>query len=77
MPRVLAAPSVQPQDNEGAVFEGARLIAGGFFKLLETSSLVHQDHPTFTTLKRQVTIVGNRTDSPLHVFFTSEMLVLV
>ncbi len=36
LPRVLADPRVQPRDDEGMIFEGARLVAGGFFKLLET-----------------------------------------
>lgn len=35
LPRVLAAPRVQPRDGEDAIFEGARLIAGGFFQLLD------------------------------------------
>jgi uncharacterized protein YbaA (DUF1428 family) len=34
--RVLADSLVQPQDDEEIIFEGARLVAGGFFKLLET-----------------------------------------
>nr|WP_064245462.1 DUF1428 domain-containing protein [Rhizobium leguminosarum]OAP96833.1 hypothetical protein A4U53_37465 [Rhizobium leguminosarum] len=36
LPRVLADPRVQPEDGEDAIFEGARLIAGGFFKLLDS-----------------------------------------
>lgn len=36
LPLVLADPRVQPQNNQETIFEGARLIAGGFFKLLET-----------------------------------------
>lgn len=36
LPLVLADPRVQPHNNEETIFEGARLIAGGFFKLLET-----------------------------------------
>lgn len=36
LPRVLADPRVQPEDGEKAVFEGARLVAGGFAKLLDT-----------------------------------------
>jgi uncharacterized protein YbaA (DUF1428 family) len=36
LPRVLADPRVQPQDGEETIFEGARLVAGGFFKLLQT-----------------------------------------
>jgi uncharacterized protein YbaA (DUF1428 family) len=29
-------PGVQPRDDEELIFEGARLVAGGFFKLLKT-----------------------------------------
>ncbi|WP_164813786.1 DUF1428 domain-containing protein [Sinorhizobium medicae] len=36
LPRVLADPRVQPEDGEKAIFEGARLVAGGFAKLLDT-----------------------------------------
>ncbi len=35
LPRVLADPRVQPKEGEDAIFEGARLIAGGFFELLD------------------------------------------
>jgi uncharacterized protein YbaA (DUF1428 family) len=33
--RVLADPRVQPEDGQEVIFEGARLIAGGFFKLID------------------------------------------
>lgn len=36
LPRVLADPHVQPQDDEEMIFEGHRLIAGSFFNFLKT-----------------------------------------
>jgi uncharacterized protein YbaA (DUF1428 family) len=36
LPRILADPRVQPRDDEEMIFEGTRLVAGGFFRLLET-----------------------------------------
>lgn len=35
LPRVLADPRVQPQDNQEVIFEGKRLIAGGFLGLVD------------------------------------------
>lgn len=35
LPRVLADPRVQPQPGQQPMFEGARLIAGGFRKLID------------------------------------------
>jgi uncharacterized protein YbaA (DUF1428 family) len=35
LPRVLADPRVQPEDGQEVVFEGTRLVAGGFFKLVD------------------------------------------
>lgn len=36
LPQILADPRVQPRNDEEMIFEGTRLVAGGFFKLLET-----------------------------------------
>jgi len=35
LPQVLSDPRVQPEEGQKVIFEGKRLIAGGFFKLLE------------------------------------------
>jgi len=35
LPRLLADPRIQPQEGQEAIFEGRRLIAGGFFKLVD------------------------------------------
>jgi len=35
LPQILADPRVQPRDVEEMIFEGDRLIAGAFYKLLE------------------------------------------
>jgi uncharacterized protein YbaA (DUF1428 family) len=35
LPRLLADPRVQPQDGQETLFEGRRLIAGGFLKLVD------------------------------------------
>jgi uncharacterized protein YbaA (DUF1428 family) len=35
LPRALADPRVQPQEGQDTLFEGCRLVAGGFFKLLD------------------------------------------
>lgn len=35
LPRVLADPRVQPEDGQEVIFEGTRLIAGGFSKLID------------------------------------------
>lgn len=35
LPQVLSDPRVQPEEGQKVIFEGTRLIAGGFFKLLE------------------------------------------
>lgn len=35
LPRMLADPRVQPQEGEDMLFEGRRLIAGGFVKLID------------------------------------------
>jgi len=35
LPRMLADPRVQPEPGQETIFEGRRLVAGGFFKLLD------------------------------------------
>ncbi len=35
LPRMLADPRVQPQEGQESIFEGSRLIAGGFLKLVD------------------------------------------
>ncbi|WP_370677683.1 DUF1428 domain-containing protein [Pleomorphomonas sp. PLEO] len=35
LPHVLSDPRIQPEDGEDAIFEGKRLVAGGFFKVME------------------------------------------
>lgn len=35
LPRVLADPRVQPEEGQEMIFEGRRLVAGGFFGLVE------------------------------------------
>lgn len=35
LPRVLADPRVQPAEGEDTIFEGSRLVAGGFLKLMD------------------------------------------
>ncbi|MCZ0736576.1 DUF1428 domain-containing protein [Phreatobacter sp. AB_2022a] len=38
LPRVLADPRVQPDDDQEMIFEGRRLIAGGFLALLDLAA---------------------------------------
>lgn len=38
LPRVLADPRVQPDDGQETIFEGHRLVAGGFLTLLDMRS---------------------------------------
>ncbi|SEP81355.1 Uncharacterized conserved protein YbaA, DUF1428 family [Devosia sp. YR412] len=40
LPQVLADPRVQPTEDQGVIFEGARLVSGGFIGLAKTDGKV-------------------------------------